>query len=430
MFNILRQRNFSLLWFGQLISTIGDWVLFVALPFFIYSLTGSTLATGAMFMAATLPRLLFGSVAGVFVDRWGRKKTMIVADILRGALLLLMLLVRAREQLWLIYLSAFAMAVVGQFFGPAKSAIIPRLVNRQDLLSANSLNALSDALTRLVGAGLGGALMGSFGFQNVIWLDAGSFFFSALMIALITVPLVEAAKPAAVRKPAATNSVGDQCMAVWREWMAGLQLVRRQRVLAALFAVLGVAMLGDSMITVLIVPLVKTLLGGGAVQLGWLMTAQGIGGIAGGVLAGQLGKVVPPRRLITLGLSATALTVLALLSLPFLPVTLAFMAIIGVVGMSWMVSALTLLQASVGDQYRGRVFGTYSAVSALTSLIGMGLSGTLGDLLGVVFMASLGGALYLAAGVTAWVTLRPCDKVQQSGPARAAKGLPARTEAA
>ena len=123
-------------------------------------------------------------------------------------------------------------------------------------------------------------------------------------------------------------------MAVWREWMAGLQLVKRQRVLAALFAVLGVAMLGDSMITVLIVPLVKTLLGGGALQLGWLMTAQGIGGIAGGVLAGQLGKVVLPRRLITLGLSATALTVLALLSLPFLPVTLAFMAVIGVVSMS------------------------------------------------------------------------------------------------
>ena len=208
MFSILRQRNFSLLWFGQLISTIGDWVLFVALPFYIYSLTGSTLATGAMFMAATLPRLLFGSVAGVFVDRWDRKNTMIVADVLRGALLLLMVLVRSREQLWLIYLSAFAMAVVGQFFGPAKSAIIPRLVDRQDLLSANSLNALSDALTRLVGAGLGGALMGSFGFQNVVWLDAGSFFFSALMIALITVPVVDTVQPAAVasrRRPTASR---------------------------------------------------------------------------------------------------------------------------------------------------------------------------------------------------------------------------------
>jgi MFS family permease len=79
---LLRQRNFSLLWFGQFISIIGDWVLFIALPFNTYSLTGSVLATGAMFMVSTLPRLFLGSLAGTFVDRWDHKRTMIVADLM------------------------------------------------------------------------------------------------------------------------------------------------------------------------------------------------------------------------------------------------------------------------------------------------------------------------------------------------------------
>ncbi len=415
MVNILRQRNFGLLWFGQLISTIGDWVLFVALPFYTYDLTGSTLATGAMFMASTLPRLLVGSVAGVFVDRWDRKKTMIVADVLRGALLLLLLLVRSREQLWLIYVTAFVSAAVGQFFAPAKSAIIPRLVSQKDLLAANSLNALSDALTRLVGAGLGGALMGALGFGSVVWLDAASFLFSALMLAFIAVP----AAPTAAAPKAAPQSPAGQWTAVWREWRAGLQLVKQQRVLFALFAVLGVALLGDSMITVLIVPLVKTLLGGGALQLGWLMTAQGVGGILGGVLARQLGRRVAPRHLVALGLAATSLTILVLVHVPFLPVALGLMALGGVVTMSWMITAQTLLQLNVGDHYRGRIFGTLGAFSALMSLIGMGLAGALGDLLGVVVIASLGGALYLAAGLLAWVLLRETAAAPVAGTVRA-----------
>src|SRR5712692_1752341 len=159
MFNVLRQRNFALLWFGQLISLIGDWVLFIALPFYVYELTGSTLATGVMFIAQLLPRLLLGSVAGVFVDRWDRKRIMIIADVLRGFVLLLLLVVRSPEWLWAVYLVAFVQSAIGQFFIPAKSAIIPLLVGEQDLIEANSLNAVSDSLTRPIGPALGGVLM-------------------------------------------------------------------------------------------------------------------------------------------------------------------------------------------------------------------------------------------------------------------------------
>src|SRR5215207_8565496 len=188
MLAVLRQRNFALLWAGGLISMLGDWLLFIALPFYIYDLTGSTLATGAMFIAETLPILLFGSIGGVFADRWDRKKTMIVADLLRAGLLLLLLVVRSPEWLWAIYLVVFVQSSVGQFFNPAKGALIPQLVDESQLMPANSLNSLGVELTRLIGAPLGGALMALMGLESVVVVDCVSFVVSALLIGLIATP--------------------------------------------------------------------------------------------------------------------------------------------------------------------------------------------------------------------------------------------------
>ena len=143
MLAVLRQRDFSLLWFGGVLSVTGDLFLFIALPFFVYERTGSVLATGAMFAAETLPRLLFGSVAGVFVDRWDRKRTMVFADLSRAVVLLPLLAVAAGGPLALVYAVAFVEATVSMFFLPAKSATIPNLVAERDLTAANSLDSLS-----------------------------------------------------------------------------------------------------------------------------------------------------------------------------------------------------------------------------------------------------------------------------------------------
>src|SRR5690349_11400335 len=103
MLAVLRRRNFAMLWLGQLVSHIGDMVLIIALPFHVYQITGSLLQTGLMYIVETLPRILLGSLAGVFVDRWDRRWTMIVADLGRAAVLLPLLLARAPADLWLIY---------------------------------------------------------------------------------------------------------------------------------------------------------------------------------------------------------------------------------------------------------------------------------------------------------------------------------------
>src|SRR5258708_17143494 len=107
MLAALRQRNFAFLWFGQVISMIGDWVLFIALPFYVYTLTGSTLATGMMFIVETIPRLFFGSIAGGFVDRWDRKRTMFIAELSQAFLLIPLFLVHALHCPWIMYISSF-----------------------------------------------------------------------------------------------------------------------------------------------------------------------------------------------------------------------------------------------------------------------------------------------------------------------------------
>ncbi|MGH2459887.1 MAG: MFS transporter, partial [Chloroflexota bacterium] len=149
MLSVLRQRDYALLWTGGLVSSLGDWFLFIALPFYIYQLTGSTLATGGMFIAESLPSVLFGSLAGVFVDRWDRRKTMVISDLGRGVLLLVLLDGQVANRVGVIFVVVFVQSAIGQFFGPAKSALIPRLVSESDLVSANSLSSVSGEFTRL-----------------------------------------------------------------------------------------------------------------------------------------------------------------------------------------------------------------------------------------------------------------------------------------
>jgi MFS family permease len=406
MLAALRQRNFALLWVGQLVSLVGDWVLLVALPFFIYDLTGSTLATGGMFIAMTVPRLLLGSVAGVFVDRWDRRRTMIAADVSRAAILLPLLLVRSPERAWIVFLVAFVESAIAQFFLPAKSAIIPRLVGEEDLLPANSLNSLSDSLTRLVGPALGGALFGLLGLTSVVYLDSLSFLVSGLAISLIAVPPAPAPpSPAVAGEGPAARPVASPWAAVWREWLDGLRLVRRDRVIAATFAIMATVMIGEGIMVVLLVAWTKGVLGVGAAEFGWLMSAEAVGGLAGGILVGQVGKAFAPARLMGLSSLAVGALIIAIVNIPSLPIDLVLIALVGLTVVGLFVTGQTLLQSRAADEFRGRVFGALMTSWALAQLLGMALASVLGGRVGVVPMFDAAGALYCAAGLLALALL-------------------------
>src|SRR5262249_29535210 len=140
-----------------------------------------------------LPNVLLGSLAGVFVDRWDRRRTMIVANLLLALALAPLLLVRSADRVWIVYAVSFAANGLDQFVAPAQNALLPSLVGEEHLVPANSLTSLSANLARLGGPALGGVVAATFGLTGVVLADAASFLIAALLVAGIS---VRAAPPA------------------------------------------------------------------------------------------------------------------------------------------------------------------------------------------------------------------------------------------
>jgi MFS family permease len=404
MLATLHQRNFALLWFGGLISMIGDWVLFVGLPIYIYTLTGSTLATGIMFIAESLPRILLSSVAGVFADRWDRKRTMIVADLLRALLLLPLLAVQSVDQIWIIYLVAIGMNCISQFFGPAQGALLPNLVDEEHLMAANSLNAISNNCTRLVAPALGGALLGLLGLGAVVLLDSASFLLSALLIALINVPTQSTADQGSTSAASPAEPL-PQWTTLWRDWLDGIQVVASDRTITAIFVALGITMMAEGILNVLFVVFVSQTLQGDAQTFGWLVSAQGIGGLLGSMLIGQVSKTISPARLIALSGITNGLILLAIFNMPSLWLALALFVLAGLPVVGFFVGMQTLLQTSVPDHFRGRVLGALGTTLALMVLAGQALASLLGDVVGSLPILSLTGLFNILAGLIALLLL-------------------------
>jgi MFS family permease len=398
MLATLRQRNFALLWFGGLISLAGNYMLYTALPIFIYQLTGSVLTTSAMFIAELTPTLLLGSVAGVFVDRWDRRHTMIVANLLMAIGLLPLLGLRSAEWVWLAYVVGFAQATLGQFFRPAESALLPQLVDEQHLLAANALSSLNNNLARLFGAALGGLAAGLIGLSGVVLLDLASFLIAAGMIACIS-----GARTRAARATAGAANLAGAWLSIWRDWLAGLRLIQRDRIVLIIFIMLAITSVGEGIMSVLFVVFVSKVLHGGALELGWLMAAQGAGGLIGGLVIGALSRRIAPARL--LGISAVAFGAIDLaifnypLFLPGVALGLILFVLVGIPAVGYGTSENTLLQTAVADEYRGRIFGAVGATQGLLMLVGALLAGALGDRLGSVAMLNVQGGGYVLVGV-------------------------------
>ncbi len=416
MLALLRRRNFALLWFGQLISQIGDYVRMIALPFYVYELTGSALASGAMFMAQMLPPLIFGSLAGVFVDRWNRKRTMIVSNLLRAGCLLPLLAVTSQETLWILYAIAFALSLISLVFRPAKIALIPRLVGEKNLVAANALDGISENLARLIGPSLGGALLGLTGLTSVVLIDAASYVVSAVCIVFILVPS-ETPQAAAA---SAAGPAGKARPGIGKQWLQGIKLLTGSGSLAALFIVLGIATVADNIITVLIVPFVKDILESGALGFGGLLSVRGLGGLLGGLLVGQVGKKIPPTRLLPLGLILSGVIFAVFIYSRSLVLSAILLFLIGVPAMAWMVSTTTLIQKLTPDQYRGRILGTYSTILSLTALAGMALAGVLGDATGTLPILTVACVLFFVAGGVGLALLRPAAAESEGAPGPAA----------
>jgi len=178
-------RPFRHLWYGQVVSELGDWLNSIAIYTLVLKLSGTGTAMASAMMAKLLPIFFVSPLAGVLIDRMDRKVIMITSDILRFVVVLGFLLVEDAGDLWLLYTLAVVEIALAGFFEPARSAIIPSLTPREDLVTANALSGSTWSVMLAVGAALGGALVSWFGIKAAFIIDAFTFLLSAWFIARI-----------------------------------------------------------------------------------------------------------------------------------------------------------------------------------------------------------------------------------------------------
>jgi MFS family permease len=427
MIAALRHGAFARLWLAGLISRAGDWVLAVGLPIYVFLLTHSVVALSFAVLSATVPGILLGTVAGVFVDRWDRKRTLVVANVLLALGLLPLLLVRTPDLVWIIYVVSVVEACLEQFTMPAQNALLPALVGEEHLVPANALNGLSSNLARLLGPAIGGLVAATFGLNGIVLADAASFLLAALLVAGIAVR----AKAAPEISPAAEVKAA---VGLWRDWVDGLRVIAADRTLMVLLAMFAITSLGEGVFGVLYPVFVYRVLHGGAFEIGQLMSAQAVGGLLGGVLVGWLGQRTISRWAISLSTVSFGLIDLAIFNLPVLlstafallgvplPFPVLWFAIglfvaVGIPGIAFMTGMQSLLQATSPGAYLGRVFGALGMTMGLFQLIGVVTAGAVTDRLGVVTVLNIQGMGYVLAGLLGITLLRRSASAAGGAPA-------------
>lgn len=392
MLGLVRQRDFARFTVAAFLSSVGDGVLSAALPFYVYVLTGSLLATSAMFMARTVPSLLLAPFAGVLVDRWGRRMTQIWSDLARGAVVAALIAAQSKDATWLVYLVTFMESSISQVARPAVAALVPALVGREGLARANSVSTIRWHVSLIIGFPLGGALLALTGFPFVVIVDALSYAVSAtLLLGIRREAYSFRPSPADRPKPSFLGQFNEGVRAIAGDRRVGLPVI--------VFALLGVA---SGVVNPLLAPFVKTVLGGGPTEFGWLAASQGIGGAVGGILLGRYWHAAR-RGAVVLGSVGVGIGLLLMANIHPLAIPLLGLAAIpAVVGG---VSLQTILQEATEDRLRGRVFALLGTISAAVVLLGTGVSGVLGDSAGLVPTLGFGAAIFVGAGMVAALCL-------------------------
>lgn len=449
MFATLRQRDFSLLWLGGLISLTGDWTLMIGLPIALYAMTRSVAVLSVSLLASLLPSVALGSVAGVLVDRWDRRRTLIISNVLLALLLAPLLLVRSASVVWLVYVTLFVEACLEQFTRPSESALLPSLISEGRLASANGLLSVASNIARLGGPALGGVIAAFFGLTGVVLVDAGSFLGAALLFALIRAPRRRARADVppdgqAADAVSAPQSLGQMLAHAARDWREGLGVILHERTLALIFLVFSVTSIGEGVMGTLFVVFITANAHGDARAFGGMMSAQAVGGLIGGALVGMLGQRVISRW--TLGVSAllfgaldlaifnaptyypalaprlsAALAGVAWAQRPSLIVwLLALFVVVGIPGIALISGLQSLIQLRAPERYLGRVFGALATCSALFLGLGVSLAGWLAPRLGTITLLNIQGGGYIVIGLllmallTGGVSMAVPDAVPQA----------------
>lgn len=379
-FQLIKENGrFVRFWVGDFISSLGNSMTIIALPFYILSLTGSASLMGAAVAVQWLPALFVRLIAGVYVDRVDRKRLLIGVSLLQalavGSLTLF-------HGLAAIYAVIFIMGMLQQVVFPALFAVIPQIVNRDGLVSANALFSSSRTLSQIFGAPIAGAIVSLLGPYWAFRVDALTFLFLAAL--LTTLPAM----------PAQASSVRHR---LWSDLKEGLLFAATDPVVRAICLLGLLSMFTSSTVGLATVLLTKRVWGVGALGYGMLSTVLAFGALLGSMIVGGL-KRVSGSRLVVGSVLGQGLSILLLGLFPVYYIAFPLRFIMGAAGPLWNVPLDAYLQSNVAPDMLGRVYGA----TGISVSLGVVLAGTVGGEAGQL----LGGArTLLLAGVILLVGL-------------------------
>lgn len=412
--------SFSALWAGQLISMFGDRVHQIAIAFLVYGLTGSAVAVAFVFVAATLPNLLLGPIAGAYVDRWNQRDVMIVSDLLRAAAVLI-IPIAAVTSIYLVYPLVFLVTAISIFFRPARVAILPRIVHEDELLTANSALWAGETFADVIGYPLAGIFCAFLGpaLPLAFWLDAATYAASAVLIASIAVPGVVRARRSATARvgqgdaaaagatetgDGAEPAAGEAPTSVFTEMREGYRFLRSEPVLFANTIQAAFAQFAIGSLTALTPVFVRDILApANSVEpeaaYAFLETAIGIGNLLGGFAIGLVGIHLAKGRMV---IGGYVLYGLAMIGFPLTGNLVLGFGILfgaGVANMIFVIPSQTLFQLRTPPELIGRVVGFRFALVFGSMTLAMALGGVLAESVGVVPVLVVSGIVTVIAGL-------------------------------
>ena len=387
-FAVFRNPAFTKLWTAQLVSTIGDAFTMLAAGIYVYRITGSALQVGLMLMATSVPTLVIGMFAGVFVDRFDRKRIMVAADLIRALLVFLIPVLLPYNIAWL-YVIVMLTSAIGTFFHPAFESVLPETASDEALAAANSMIAISSFGSTAVGFAASG-LIAAYSIEWAFYIDALTFLISGLLIMTVKIAPFQAEED---------TRVGN----VIRNLQVGLKYLFDNQVLRSLFFIGLFIWLGTGLWNTLLLPFAQEVLGASEFQYGLQEALTSIGFVVGSLLMAIYNERFNEGQWIIISLLGWGVvgTLYALSS--SLPIAIVLVTISGFINAPWGVARRTLIQRNTERDLRGRVFGAFMTIGHVVLLIGMGAAG-LADIVGVRVMMLVATGISLAGGLVAMVS--------------------------
>jgi DHA3 family macrolide efflux protein-like MFS transporter len=389
-FSIFRKRDFRLLWSAQLVSTVGTALADLAAGILVFRATGSALSVGLMFMATAIPTLVVGLIAGVFVDRYDRRKIMVLADLARALIVFLIpFIFLAGLNIVLLYIAVAAVSTISQFFNPANDALLPEVASDEELAAANSWIMISSFGSTSIGFALSGLLATRFDINWAFWLDALTFLFSAALLLRVRVGRIEAQ---------GETSVGV-VLSNLRDGVATLVGTPTIRNLLATGLPVYVAF---GLWNVLLLPFAIDALHATEFEYGLQEGLTSVGFVVGSLMMAKWSGRFREGSWITVATIAMGIAGILYGTATSIVVAIVLVTISGFFNAPGSISRRVLLQRETPREMRGRVFSAFAVARDVTFLVGIGLAG-LADVIDIRMLVVGSALLLVAAGVWAGV---------------------------